>query len=242
MKVEPATSASPPVPLPSIAARPVDYSAESTLVLRKLNSCTLGFDAAESCKNLDYGALISPHAPSFPRLARFFSWLWSLLRSLFSFCLPREDEPAPIAPPSPEILQMAAKVWKKEPPTTPPPAPELPPPILQPAATAVGLYLFRGAIHWTGVHERPGFIGGVVSLGTSSFPLLIANNCRTAVASTFERIAHQAAPTISKLKVKMVSHIAAAGTVWLVANQLGSPLGYFFLINTAFQVFQNTMK
>ena len=216
MKVERAISA-PPVSLHLPAARPVDYSTESTLV--------------------------SPHAPSFPRLAKLFSWLWSILRSLFSFCLPKEEPPAPVAPPSPEILQMVAKVWKKEPtPPLPPPAPIVPPPILQPAVTAVGLYYLRGAIQKTGYHEQPGFIGGVAAFVTANFPLIIANNCANVAASTFERIASKTAPTISNLKVKTVSRILANGAVWYAANQLGCPLGYLFLINTAFQVFQNSVK
>jgi hypothetical protein len=138
---------------------------------------------------------------------------------------------------------MVAKVWKKEPPPAPPPpAPIAPPPILQPAIAAVGFYFLRGAIQKTGYHEQPGYIGGAVALITANFPLIIANNCANAAAATFERIANQTAPTISKLKVKTISRILANGGVWYAANQLGCPLGYLFLINTALQVFQNSVK
>ncbi len=45
--------------------------------------------------------LVSPYAPTFPRLSRFFTWLWDWIRSFFQS--PEKPKPAPA--PSPAALQ-----------------------------------------------------------------------------------------------------------------------------------------
>lgn len=208
MRVERSSPPQPPVSPHFHAARSYDYSAESVLV--------------------------SPHAPSFPRLARFFTWLWSYLRILFSCLLPKEKakEPAPAL--SAEVLRLIAKAWQKEQPAPPPPAPDA----MASSSTwknYAGLAGAAALLYW----QRKNISSFVTAIPNKVFWIaktIVIDQLPTMAATTAIK---KSQPKIEQIVQRIFSAPAwiaksagltiPAACIWYASHHLGYPLGQFYL-------------
>jgi hypothetical protein len=186
MRVEPSSS---PPPAPQLSAeqlRPSTYSVESVLV--------------------------PPQAPTFPRLARFFSWLWSWVRPLFFLCLPKK-EPDKTAPPAPDVVQtiQAAQAKKN--------APSL-------IDNAIDDLLSTGNI-----------MGAAFAKYFRNIPTFVAQKSVTATQAAIEYIAKYTFPNFAPHWIKGTSFAIASVSVWYASNRLGYPMGWLYLGFTAFNVY-----
>lgn len=155
--------------------------------------------------------LVSPFAPSLPR---FFHWLWSYIRPLFSFLIPKK-EPEPAPTPSPQVLQALADPRQK-----PSPPVALPKWVI-PSALAGGV----GLIYW----QR----SNIASIATNQVPVLIAN---TAVDRGHKLIEQVAQKTLGgpAWMVKSASLMLTSYAVSHISDYFGYPMGRMFWVMTTF--------
>lgn len=199
MKVNPPLATTPPVSVTSAPPRPRTFSTESVLV--------------------------SPFAPSLPSFSRFFNWLWSYIRPLFSFFIPKK-EPEPAPAPSSAVLQALTNPKQK-----PPPPVELPTWAI-PSALAGG----AGLIYWQG--------SNIVSFATaaggkivSQVPMMIANAIATGTVNNGHKLVEQVAQkTIGgpPWMVKSASLMLTSYAVSQISDYFGYPMGRMFWVMTAF--------
>lgn len=194
MRVEHSTAATPPVSVSTEPPRPRTFSTESVLV--------------------------SPFAPTFPRLSHFFTWIWSYLRPLFSFFIPKK-EPEPAPSPSPEVLQALADPKQK-----PLPPEELPKWVI-PSLLAGG----AGLIYWKG-SAMVDLAKKVPELVWSYAPPLIINLSSPGFVTHGQPLIEQIAQkTIGgpSWVLKSASFTLASYTALQISSYCGYPLGSMFL-------------
>ncbi len=167
--------------------------------------------------------LVSPYAPTFPRLSRFFTWLWDWIRSIFQS--PEKPKPAPA--PSPAALQAiqiaqaekeaASESW-------------LDTPTLGIGLLGVSLCYWQ----WERVHPIataiPGKIMAIPGVLWSMVPSMIATAANSALNSKIEQKARQYLPAATPgWMIKGASLTAASAAVWYTSDYLGYPMGQAYL-------------
>ncbi|MBS0629321.1 MAG: hypothetical protein JSS30_03745 [Verrucomicrobia bacterium] len=193
MKVEQSPFVIPPVSVTPILSQRHSYSTESTLV--------------------------SPFAPSFPRLARFVTWFWNWIRSFFI------KKEAPKQPPTPSLealraiqLAQAEKEANSE-------------SLIN--APTIGLGLAGiGLCYWQWERLYPlatgaaGKIMAIPSLLWSAVPSMLAIQTTTMINSRIER---KIEPYMPQWIAKGASLAATSAAVWYTSNYLGYPMGQAYL-------------
>lgn len=152
--------------------------------------------------------LVPPQAPTFPLASKFFNWVWSWLRPLFSPFLPKEEPPPPIALDVVRTIQLAEA--KKHAPW----------PITIAAKQAT-----VAAVKWS----VPIALQGSISWYLGQLPTFVGNQSVKYTKAAIEQIAKYTLPNISRLWVEGASLAISSASVWYAADRLGYPLGYIFL-------------
>lgn len=153
--------------------------------------------------------LVPPQAPTFPLLSRFFNYLWSWVSPLFS--LFRSNKKAK-PPPAPDVLRAihTAQVKKYAP--------------------------YKMAFKTVKEHIVPTAFPGALAWYFNHLPSFVAQQGVKATTATIEYAARYLFPTLSSLRVKGTSLVAASAIAWVAAEKLGYPMGKLYLFFTVVSV------
>lgn len=170
--------------------------------------------------------LVSPHAPTFPRLSRLIASIWNWIRSFFV----KIEEPK--QGPSPEVLRaIAARQAASA-------------PLLDRETAAIGLV---GAAlcywHWEKVStfamQIPGHLIAIPTFIASMIPTIIAIQSTSALKTRVETTARAHLPrAIPTWLIRGASVAASSAAVWYASRSIGYGLGQAYLgylINSTFQ-------
>lgn len=162
--------------------------------------------------------LVSPYAPTFPRLSRFFNWLWSWLRSFFQS--PEKPKAAPT--PSPETLQAIRNAEKET-------GSWFDPTTIGIGLAGVGFCYWQWERVYPIASAIPGKILAIPALIWSTVPSMIAIQANTVLTSKIEQKGRAYLPTAPAWMIKGASLTAASAAVWYTTNYLGYPMGQAYL-------------